>query len=286
MDTLTFLRKQAELQRIPKTFTECASPLHFLNEKKRKDVVKYMFLVGSEFHLQRDTVVRAIQLFDRFILQWNRETSEEWMRAEKALEKYKKTMHLVLVRGLDPDCADHVLSYIQRPKIPRHVQKDHFERIRDVAEETCLVCLCLASKFSERAHVAYKDLVGVVGNRVTVAHFKEHEQSVLEKIGWRLNLLSAYQFEDILYKHIGFTPDGAFNDMMRRTMKTLAPLHQLQHKSVCVIASVAILSAFKRQGPEGGYAKYLELLTAACGLSGRQAVELEEEVEMAVGMLE
>ena len=52
------------------------------------------------------------------------------------------------------------------------------------------------------------------------------------------------------------------------------------------LAAVAILSVFRRQGPEGRYAKHLELLAAACGLSGREAVALEEDVAMAVGLLE
>lgn len=285
LQTLAFLRKQADLQLMPKTFTDCANPLSFLDEKKREQVVSYMFSVGAEFDLQHETVVRAIQLFDRYTWRLNLETSEEWVRAEKALSKYKTAMRLVLVRRLDPDCVDHVLSYIQRPKIPRHVKKNHFERMRDVAEETCLVCLCLASKFSERAYVAYKDAVVILGNRVTIAHLKKHEAKVIDKIEWRLNLLNAYQFEDLLHKQIGFVPDDAYNAMMKRTMKTLAPLHQLQDKSVCTVAAIAMLSVFKRQEPEATYATHLKAISAACGLSGRHEVALEQNVNMAVAVL-
>jgi hypothetical protein len=109
---------------------------------------------------------------------------------------------------------------------------------------------------------------------------------VLEKIDWKLNVLSAFQFEDLLYKRIGITPDDAFKTMMKRTMNTLAPLHELQHVSAYVIAAIAILSVSRRQGPEGKYAEHLELLTAACCVSGRQAVQLEEDVAMAVELLE
>jgi hypothetical protein len=195
-------------------------------------------------------------------------------------------MRIVLTRGLNPDCADHVLSYIQRPEITEEMKTEHFKRMRDLAEETCIVCLSLASKFSERAFVSYKDMLGTLDNRITTQHLVEHEQVVLEKIGWKLNVLSAYQFEDLLYKQIGFTPDDEFTTMMKRTMTTLAPLHELQHVSAYVIAAIAILSVSRRQGPEGKYAEHLELLTAACCVSGRQAVQLEEDVAMAVELLE
>ena len=257
-----------------------------LNKKQRKSVVDYLFDVASDFDLHCDTAVRAVQLFDRFTLQWNRETNEEWNRAETALENYKRAMRIVLARGLNPDCADHVLSYIQRPEITEEMQKEHFKRMRDLCEDTCVVCLSLASKFSECAFVCYKDMLGTLENRVTLTHLKKHEQRVLEKIDWKLNVLSAYQFEDLLYKRIGFTPDDDFKTMMKRTMTTVAPLYGLQHLSAYTIAAVAILSVFRRQGPEGRYAKHLELLTAACGLSGRQAVKMEEDVAMVVGLLE
>tara|TARA_B110000902_G_scaffold252220_1_gene313417 strand:- start:810 stop:1685 length:876 start_codon:yes stop_codon:yes gene_type:complete len=283
--TLAYLRIQAEQQLLPKTFLKCASPLSFLDEKKREHVVEYMFQVASEFDLQHETVVRAIQLFDRYTWRWNLETSEEWVRSEKALEMYKRTMRLVLVRRLDPDCVDHVLSFIQRPPIPKHVKKNHFNLMRDGAETTAIVCLCLSSKFSERAYVAYKDAVVILANRVTVAHMKRHEERVLQKIEWRLNLLNAYQFVDLLNKNIGFVPDPAFNAMMKRTMKTLAPLHQLQDKSVCTVAAIAMLSVFKRQEPEATYSTHLKAISAACGLSGRHEVALEQSVNMAVVML-
>jgi hypothetical protein len=285
-DTLVLLQKQATQQRLPENFMECASPLFLLNKKQRKSVVDYLFDVASDFSLHCDTVLKAIQLFDMFTLQWNRETNEEWNRAEKAVASYKKVLRIVLLRGLNPDCADHVLSYIQRPEITDEMKTEHFKRMRDLAEETCIVCLSLASKFSERAFVSYKDMLGTLDNRITTQHLVEHEHVVLEKIGWKLNVLSAYQFEDLLYKQIGFTPDDEFTTMMKRTMTTLAPLHELQHKSACVIAAVAILSVFRRIGPEGRYAKHLELLAAACCVSGREAVELEEDVAMAVRLLE
>ena len=280
--TLSLLRARADLQRLPATFIDCASPLNFVTKEQRRNVVSYIFRVGSEFEMNCDTLVRAVQLFDRFTLRWNSETNQEWNRAEKALQQYKTVVKIMLDSRLNHDCADHILTYLQRPKITSQQQKRHFERMRNLAEETCMVCLCLASKFVETKFICYKDLRGVLGNRVTIHRLQTHEKRVLEMIEWGLNFLSAYQFEDLLYTEINFTPDENFKGIMKHTLAELAPMHELQHLNTCVIAAVAILSVLRRNGPEARYAQNLELLATACDLSGRQARELEQYVAMAV----
>ena len=284
--TLSLLRARADLQRLPITFMDCASPLFFINKKERKHVVNYIFDVGSDFELGFDTLVRAVQLFDRFTMRWNSETNQQWNRAENALQNYKTAMKIVLSNGLNHDCADHVLSYLQRPKITEKQHKQHVERMRNLAEETCMVCLCLASKFAETKFISYNELREVLSNRVTLHRLQTHEKTVLEKIEWNLNVLSAYQFEDLLYTELNFIPDDNFKVTVKQMMTTLAPMQELQHMNACVIAAVAILSVFRRQGPERRFTRNLELLANACNLSGRQALKMDECVAMVMRELE
>lgn len=286
LNTLALLRAQAKRECLDKEFLTCKDILYFISKKQRANVVDYIFDVASDFHIRCDTAVRAIQLFDRFAFQWTREANERWSQAENALARYKNATRIVLAHALNIDCANHVLSFLNRKETTPLEIVEHFARMRDLAEETCMVCLSLASKFSDSKYVGYNNFRQTLGNRVTVDYLKEHELKVLDKIGWKLNILSAYNFEDLLRRQIGYTPDDYYSSVIDSTLCVISPLYELQHKSVCVIAAVAMLSAFKRQGPEAFYAHQLERLARACELRGRKVVELEEDVKMAVRVIE
>ena len=159
--------------------------------------------------------------------------------------------------------------------------------MRCLCETTCLVCLTLASKFSEVKNISYKNAVEIMGNKMNVVQVQEYEKTVLDMIQWRLYTLTAHSFEGLLYTETGFEPDDSFRFMMKPTLADLSTLYEFQHKNQCVVAAVAILSVLRRQGvAEERYGTYFELLRVACGLSLDEADSLNRDVEYAVHLRE
>ncbi len=288
LDTLPLLHAQSTRQCLPEAFLNCNHKLEIINKKKRKYVVDYIFEVARYFNLDRyDIPVRAIQIFDRFTFQLTLETNKKWTQAEEALARYKNATRIVLSRALDIDSANHVLSFVNRKEITTQEVVEHQERMRDLHEETCVVCLNLASKFSESHFIDYNDLQALLEHRrrVTAEYLKEHELTVLDKIGWNLNILNAYHFESLLREQIGYTPDEYYSSVIDEYLSIISPLYELQHKSACVIAAIVMLAVFKRQGAEF-YCTHQPELVIACELSGQKVVEeLEKDVKAVLALI-
>ena len=269
--TLNALRSCALDQRMPSEFMDCKSPLFFVNKNQRSSVFKYMKDVAADWPFlegNMEALLRAMRYFDRFILSWNTETNAKWTAVEDSLNKYKAVMSLVLSRTIGRDCADHVLSFIQRSEISEDAIERHDAEVLALAERTSVVCLALSAKFGEHEKISlYHTLASMtLDGRLTKNDLIEHELFVLSKIDWRLTYLAPSQFTELLYVEIGFTPDDAFKKAARVAVSFCSAMATLQSKSACVLSGVGILAALRRKSPRVLYPRYFEPLRVACGV--------------------
>lgn len=282
--TFKILRDQAEQQRLPTYFLTCQSPLPFVNRSQRKKVAHYIKGLSDEFQLNRDTAARAVQYFDCYSIHANKVQGDEWVRAENDLRRFKKAAGLVLSKRIGEDCANHVLSFLQRNALTPEKKKLHFEKARDLAETVSVVSLVLASKFSERQHISYRDALDILSHKMSLKEIAEHEQRVLQVLQWRLNTFTGYNFAELLCKHVGLDYSSVLEAKVQTNLHAVATLYELQWLNPCEIAALAILTALSKhlpdsQDPEDSqdedYYKHLESISRACGLNHEKKTVLD-----------
>ena len=271
--TLSELRSCAFEQRMPNKLMDCKNPLYFITKNQRSSVFSYMKDVAFDWafldgHVEV-VVLRALRYFDRFIHGWNTVTNCKWTSVEDSLNRYRKVSSLVLSQTVGRDCADHILSFIQRSDISEDVTKRHQDDMRNLAEKTSLVCLVLSVKFEGRWDVnLYQNIaLYTLDGRVNKQELIEHEVSVLSMIDWRLNFFPPCQFLELLYNEVGFTPDDDFKRAANDAVRLCSVLSGLQSRSACVLATVAILVALRHRSRRDLYPFYFEPLRVACGVN-------------------
>lgn len=263
---------------MPNDFLACESPLYFINQSKRRKVVAYIYDLSYEFNLTRDTAVRAMQYFDTFSVHTNKIYGNEWVRAETSLSRFKRAASLVLSKKIGDDCSSHVLSFLQRNALTPSKQTQHFKKALCLAETISVVCLVLASKFSERSSVSYRDALDILGHKMSLKEIIEFEQRVLKVLQWRLNTFTGYSFVEMLCKQIGLDLEDEFEARVHTNLHFIATHYELQSANPCVICGLAVLMSLADNPPDPPDEKYylhLTLIARACGLDQRQKHDLD-----------